>query len=268
MVSDKVNARARMAILAAGAFQLLAILALSGIVGASPARAQAPQEDTNPLNSVLGFVGMQFDKDKDEIDYRARAPIVVPPHIGDLPKPKEATHTASWPNDPDVAERRHAAAAKLTPAPQSTPQARAELSPADLARSQGDLPGGGSGDDCQSGPGTPICLSAPLKVLQHAADSIPFIGKGSNADTILPTEEPPRTYLTEPPEGYRRPTAVTTVKADAPPKEKADAGDPGAYMRSQQRTLSSDSAPGGGIPSSTGVPAPTGVPGIPGAGGN
>ncbi len=55
------------------------IFAAAALIGAAPARAQAPQEDTNPLNSVLGFVGMQFDKEKEDIDYRARAPLVVPP---------------------------------------------------------------------------------------------------------------------------------------------------------------------------------------------
>ena len=43
----------------------LAIFAAAVVFGASPARAQALQEDTNPLNSMLGFFGMQFDKDKD-----------------------------------------------------------------------------------------------------------------------------------------------------------------------------------------------------------
>lgn len=237
MLFDWVKLRARNAIMAAGAFHFLAVLLVSGMIGASPARAQAPQEDTNPLNSVLGFVGMQFDKDKDQIDYRARAPIVVPPRL-ELPKPKEVTHDASWPNDPDAAERRHAAAAKLTPAPQLTPQARAELSPAELqASSRTDLPSE-TPDDCQGGVGTPICLSAPVKMFQKAVDGIPFIGK-KEADAPLPTEEPRRTYLTEPPGGYRKPTVPTTAKMD-PPKEQPDAADTGSNIRSQQHKTSAD----------------------------
>jgi hypothetical protein len=86
---------------AAPALQLsAAAITFAALLGASPARAQAPQEDTNPLNSVLGFVGMQFDKDKEDIDYRARAPIVVPPRL-DLPKPKQVARNADWPKDPN-----------------------------------------------------------------------------------------------------------------------------------------------------------------------
>ena len=56
-----------------------ALLYVAAFAGATPARAQ---EDTNMFNSVLGFVGMQFDKEQDTIDYRARPPIVVPPENG------------------------------------------------------------------------------------------------------------------------------------------------------------------------------------------
>src|SRR5438445_13693475 len=57
------------------------LLSVAGFSSTNPARAE---EDTNTFNSVLGFVGMQFDKEQDSIDYRARAPIVVPPRT-DLP---------------------------------------------------------------------------------------------------------------------------------------------------------------------------------------
>ena len=49
----------------------------------------------------------------------------------------------------------------------------------------------------------------------------------------------PRTYLTEPPPGYRKPTATATATIDAP-KEQPDAGDAQAYIRSQQHKTSVD----------------------------
>ena len=82
-----------------------ALLYVAAFAGAAPARAQ---EDTNMFNSVLGFVGMQFDKEQDTIDYRARPPIVVPPKT-DLPPPKVAVRDPSWPKDPDVIAERRAA---------------------------------------------------------------------------------------------------------------------------------------------------------------
>jgi len=112
MVFDRVQPRWP----AAAGLLVAAGLFLAGSMGASPAKAE---EDTNMFNSMLGFFGMQFDKEQDSIDYRARAPIVVPPHM-DLPQPKEAARGQAWPTDPDIAERRRAALDSRRPAPQLT----------------------------------------------------------------------------------------------------------------------------------------------------
>jgi hypothetical protein len=229
MVFDQVTMRLKGALRAAApAFAFAAVFALGG----SPARAQAPQEDTNPLNSVLGFIGMQFDKDKEDIDYRARAPLVVPPRL-DLPQPKQVAHGADWPKDQTVEERRHAAVAAQRPAPQITPNTRVELSPQEVAGGpRGDLPTAGPPDECQPGAGTPICLYTPWKILQSVAG-------GSRPDTVEPGVEPARKYLTEPPVGYRKPTATASATIDAP-KETPDASDTRAYIRSQQHKTSVD----------------------------
>ena len=217
----------------APAFAFAAIFAASALMGAAPARAQAPQEDTNPLNSVLGFVGMQFDKEKEDIDYRARAPLVVPPKF-DLPEPKQAARDPNWPKDPDIEQRRHAAAAAQRPAPQITPNTRAELSPQELAgASKSQLPTAGPPDDCQASAGTPVCLYAPIKALQQAT------GLMKPDSVVVAGEEPPRTYLTEPPPGYRKASATTSSSGEAV-KTAPDAADPGAYIRSQAHKTSVD----------------------------
>ena len=229
MVFDRVKTRI---CAAAPALQLsAAAFAFAALLGASPARAQAPQEDTNPLNSVLGFVGMQFDKDKEDIDYRARAPIVVPPRL-DLPKPKQVAHNADWPKDPNIEERRHAAAAAQRPAPQITPNTRAELSQRELDGNRRALPTAGPPDDCQAGASTPICLYTPWKILQSMTG-------GGKPDTVEPGVEPPRNYLTEPPAGYRMATGTASATIE-PPKDAPDAADPQAYNRSQLHKSSVD----------------------------
>ncbi|WP_026608199.1 hypothetical protein [Methylocapsa acidiphila] len=210
----------------------LAVLILAALAGVSPAKAQ---EDTNTFNSMLGFFGMQFDKEQDSIDYRARAPIVVPPKL-DLPPPKEAVRSAAWPTDPDVAERRRAAIDSRRPAPQLTPNARAELSQAELQHgvsANKALPSEGPASECQASSGTPICLYAPWKSLQNTlagtqGDDQPQLG-----------EEPERRYLTEPPPGYRKATATAKATIEAP-REQPDAADPKAYIRSQQHKFSVD----------------------------
>src|SRR6202022_376968 len=134
-----------------------ALLTLVAFSSAAPARAQ---EDTNMFNSVLGFVGMQFDKEQGSIDYRARAPIVVPPRT-DLPPPKEAVRGPAWPKDPDIAAERRAALDSRRPAPQLTPNSRVEMSQTELQQGRGPLPSDGPPDECQAGAGTPPCLYTP-----------------------------------------------------------------------------------------------------------
>jgi hypothetical protein len=202
-------------------------------LGAAPtARAE---EDTNVFNSMLGVVGMQFDKDEQGIDYRARAPLVLPPKM-DLPKPvdKENRRTTAWPTDPDVVERRRKAADSHQPAPQPTLTARAELSPQELARGRSDVAAsdGQSPSDCQATSGAPICLYTPWNALKNV-----FSG---NSDTLVAGPPPPRKYLTEPPSAYRVPTKTVKLVNDAP-KVVPDAADAGAYARaSQQHKFSVD----------------------------
>ncbi len=205
-----------------------ALLTLAAFSSAAPARAQ---EDTNMFNSVLGFVGMQFDKEQDSIDYRARAPIVVPPRT-DLPPPKEAVRDPAWPKDPDVVEERRKAMDSRRPAPQITPNTRVEMSQTELQQGKGPMPTDGPPDECQAGAGTPICLYAPWKALKSMVT-------GFHSDTVQPGPEPERRYLTEPPPGYRKVTGVAKATIE-PPKDQPDAADPGAYIRSQAHKTSVD----------------------------
>jgi hypothetical protein len=207
---------------------VVTLLSVSGFSGATPAWAE---EDTNMFNSVLGFVGMQFDKEQDSIDYRARAPIVVPPGT-DLPPPKEAVRSSAWPKDPDIAAERRAALDSRRPAPQLTPNSRVEMSQTELQQGRGPLPSDGPPDECQAGAGTPLCLYTPWKVLKSVVT-------GFHSDTVQPGPEPPRKYLTEPPVGYRQATGVAKATIDAP-KDQPDAADPGAYIRSQRPKTSVD----------------------------
>ena len=204
------------------------LLSVAGFSSPTPARAE---EDTNMFNSVLGFVGMQFDKEQDSIDYRARAPIVVPPRT-DLPPPKEAARGPAWPKDPDIAAERRAALDSRRPAPQLTPNSRVEMSQTELRQGRGPLPSDGPPDECQAGAGTALCLYTPWKVLKSVVT-------GFNSDTVQPGPEPPRKYLTEPPAGYRQATGVAKATIEAP-KDQPDTADPGAYIRSQRPKTSVD----------------------------
>ncbi|HUZ90759.1 MAG TPA: hypothetical protein VMU78_02485 [Methylocella sp.] len=205
-----------------------ALLSVAAFSSATPARAE---EDTNMFNSMLGFFGMQFDKEQDSIDYRARPPLVVPPNEN-LPPPKAVVRSAAWPNDPDAAEVRRKGLDSRRPAPQITPNTRVDMSQTELQRGRGSLPTEGPPDDCQAGAGTPICLYTPWKALTS-------LWNGGKSDTVQPGPEPQRRYLTEPPPGYREATGVAKATIDAP-KDQPDAADAGAYIRSQRPKTSVD----------------------------
>lgn len=221
--------RARPPGLAALALLALAALGIASLAGTAPASAE---EDTNTFNSLLGFFGMQFDKEDEAIDYRARAPLVVPPRK-DLPEPKEAKRDPAWPKDPDVAERRRAALDSKRPAPTPNLSTRVELSAEELQAGRGGTVNTAPADDCQATSGTWSCIYAPWKILQTA------FGGGASSDTVEPGVEPPRRYLTEPPAGYRTATKSVKATADAP-KGQPDAADAGAYIRSQRNKSSVD----------------------------
>ena len=179
-----------------------ALLCAGGLAGAPQARAQ------EAAKSLLGFLGVQSNKDDESIDYRARAPIVVPPRL-DLQKPKEATRDPSWPQDPDVAAKRRAALDSHTPAAQGAPNSRAET---------GSLPAEGPPDECQASEKA-FCLSTPWKVLKSVTNGF------TSSDTVQAGPEPVRKYLTEPPPGYRQPAAVAKAAVGAP-EDKPGAASP------------------------------------------
>ncbi len=86
--------------------------ALALLVAGTAARA----EEGEAVKSILGAIGI-IPKDKAPIEYRQRAPLVLPPKM-ELRAPgggSAETANANWPKDPDVAAARKAAADAKTP---------------------------------------------------------------------------------------------------------------------------------------------------------
>lgn len=95
----------------------LAMVASASVMIFSASAAQA-QEGVF-FKDLLGNMGL-IDKPRDEIEYRDRPPLVVPPQVK-LRQPVDgaavAARNPAWPNDPDVEARRLAAAEANKPAP-------------------------------------------------------------------------------------------------------------------------------------------------------
>jgi hypothetical protein len=150
-----------------------------------------------------------------------------------LPAPQApgTKRNAQWPNDPDVAARRAAAADARRPVNHNNAVVSGgALSQDELRRGKIDQgPQQDTRSNCSALSNNPDCLYAPWSVLAVKKE-------GSDAsDTVVAGQEPPRRYLTDPPSGYRQATRTTKAtpsgKAARPEDDGADAG---AYIRSQR----------------------------------
>jgi hypothetical protein len=195
------------------------ILAVALAMAGASALAQDATDD-EPLDTKLlrRFMnGLGFKRgDEVGIDYRERAPLVVPPSRS-LPPPQSEGAVArdpAWPKDPDVVRRKEATAAeraklKSTSADNPTEDGRV-LRPDELkGKGQAAATATGAG---AAGPGGDEA-ARPLSPSQlGAGTTADFFGKmfstiGPAKPESAPfTGEPPRTSMTAPPQGYQTPS--------------------------------------------------------------
>ncbi|HEV7337989.1 MAG TPA: hypothetical protein VGO06_18605 [Bosea sp. (in: a-proteobacteria)] len=181
------------------------LLAGGLLLAATPAFAQ----EGMLFQNLMKGTGL-FGSDNNDIDYRQRAPLVVPPS-STLPKPQEpgATRTAAWPDDPDVARRK--ADRDGTRAPFASTEAyrannRPEMTQEELRR--GRVVGRANGPDGivpdHNNYNNQI---APIRIGREMA------ARQAQTDTSNLTygSEPERKYLVDPPVGYRRPAGTAPL---------------------------------------------------------
>jgi hypothetical protein len=193
-----------------GAIVLAGLLALALALACGPRSAFADDDDDTGwdvkiLRQFLKDLGLQ--RDGGQIEYRERAPLVVPPSRN-LPPPREADAVAAnpaWPNDPDVRQRKLESAAKKKPRitsevieAEGRPLPRSELD-------KGRIPPGSN--RTKAAP-TPEESARPMRPDELKSKSI-FSGMfslGSKTETATFDSEPPRESLTAPPTGYQTPS--------------------------------------------------------------
>ena len=179
---------------------LIAALAMCG-------SARAADDGSGSLWEATKGILMFGDPSADEkpvIDYRERAPLVLPKNAAGLPSPVQRTRGANWPNDPDVAAR--AAAAAEARAPRQMESNRGpNVTPHELAAGRGN----GGQIDSMSEDGRRNFGGGGGCVWMNP-DKLRSIGVKREAATRLPVgSEPDRAYLTQPPKGYRKVTQQT-----------------------------------------------------------
>jgi hypothetical protein len=167
---------------------------------ASPASAQV-----EPLTRFLGgILGFNTD-DGEQIEYRERAPLVVPPNAGQLRSPAQgnaAERRGNWPRDPDVAARQRAAADRSRPIVLPTdrelqrPMTLEEIRQGRVAGAE--LPRNPQGMVRDQDLANEIGGVAALREM----DSRSAIRRD---EELQPGVEPRRAFLTDPPSGLRMP---------------------------------------------------------------
>ena len=192
------------------------ILAVVMALGAGSAWAEDDDDDT-PLDSkvfrrVMKELG---SRNGDEgIEYRERAPLVVPPSRNLPPPQSEAsvTRDPAWPKDPDLARRKAKSAAekaKLRRSSGDYPSENARMlrpdelkgNPASAATSNSEPNRPGAEEAAR--PLNPDQLGGGSKSWWNSISSTFGVQRPESAPF---TGEPPRTSMTAPPPGYQTPS--------------------------------------------------------------
>jgi hypothetical protein len=208
------------------------IIRLAAIGGVAVAFAPAAlAQEGMFMKDLLGSVGI-IPKERPPIDYRERAPLVLPPNM-ELRQPMDGAGLQAanpqWPNDPDVAAARRREA-----------DARVPVTETERRRSLGQNPSL-SVHDIRAGrrAGAQVPDGPVATRLGNARDTLvvdprELKATGSDKEASLSSlEEPERASLTEPPTGFRKPTQ--RVKPTFEIEHKADEADPKAYWAEQRQ---------------------------------
>lgn len=167
--------------------------------------------DIKFLRKVLSGIGLQ-GPGQQGIDYRERSPLVLPPST-ELPPPagEAAPNAANWPTDQDAQRRKEARALRKkqnavnTPDIQGRPLRPNEMMPgAETREGQRAL---ARGPDKSVGSAVPPERLTPEQLGYKGGLFGNLFGKGET-ETAKFSSEPTRSSLTDPPVGYRTPSAA------------------------------------------------------------
>jgi hypothetical protein len=173
----------------------------------------------NVFSSVLTAVGVLPQDRTPEIDYRERAPLVLPPKQ-ELVKPEASlARPASWPRDPDVIARRKAAEEARAPMASmfdkhntsDRAESKAEMLKHRAIQQEPEPDPTGCTSFDHSDAHCRLSVEAMRKQdAQYRKDN------PEQTDTVTAGVEPERVYLTQPPKGYMMATKTVKATHEAP----------------------------------------------------
>ena len=214
-LKSETNRNGTSAVIRAFVAALMGAVLMIGSAGAVFAADDDEDEapDTKFFRHILQGLGLKRDGQGSGIDYRERSPLVLP-NGRNLPSPETESVTAknpSWPVDVDV---KRAKEAKSKRAKENVSAAGNETDRPELPSQ---LSGGNRSGGTRSGAGAP---TTPVPAGQAEANSLPSSAASLGTQGIFKplwaskeeyatfTGEPQRGKLTEPPSGYRTPSAA------------------------------------------------------------
>ncbi|MFG1351698.1 hypothetical protein [Xanthobacter autotrophicus] len=181
-----------------------------------PAAAQTFDGSSSLMESTMQLLGLKDEEPKPEIDYRERAPLVVPPKVPEaLPPPQASAADAhpNWPKDPDVQRRKQEAAASKTPVVRDDPGR--PLLPSELKGGKHKNLGN------STSPTEPVGAESKRDVLLPS--QLGFTswmgGLGGKQEQLSFNGEPERENLIQPPPGYQTPAPNAPYGVVEPKKE-------------------------------------------------
>lgn len=182
-----------------------ALVAGALLLATSPAFAQEGMLFQNLMRGT-GLLGGE----QNDIEYRQRAPLVVPP-ASTLPRPQEpgSARNAAWPDDPDVARRRAENDPKRSifgvgeafRANNKPVMSQEELRKGRVVGRANDPSGVVADHNNYNNQIEPIRIGRELAAKQSQTDT----------SNLAYGSEPQRQYLFEPPPGYRRPAGTAPL---------------------------------------------------------
>jgi len=201
-------------------------LVLSGSL-ANPARAaDDDEEESVETKFIKGLFGIS---NRDSIDYKERPPLVVPPNLGNLPRPEDnaAVNSPAWPKNPEDVERKKRAAAKKNQRQRNVEDDYRPLTPAELE--VGRRAGAGRVEN-PTGPQDAEAAGRRMMRPDELGTSGNIFSKIFKDNTKLNETakfqgEPSRSNLTQPPPGYQTPSGAHPYGI-TPKQERAKPLDP------------------------------------------
>ena len=203
------------------------MVSLMALAVLAPGAARAQEEEGSSVwDSITGLMkGLRLGSPDNDIDYRERSPLVVPPSRA-LPPPQKpgAGRAANWPVDPDLKRKQEAAERRKRGEGRfDYDKFIANENPAQL-----NAPGAGAPRASSSANGRDMTEAVPPSELKSPGFFGRMFGGSDQKAGPVFTQEKPRKSLTEPPPGYQTPSpdqpyAITPAPPASKPAKPQDA---------------------------------------------